>query len=197
MYSGYFIDEGPYLAHYGVLGMKWGVRRYQNADGSLTAAGRKRYNKQEAKENYKKAKADIKKEQKIVNNRYKKRLLAGGDEIVSDQKRLKELKAEKRLAKADYKVAKGKNPVAAYGRAANKVGLRGSHAYNKDILYSEAIYSGIKKRRGKEFTDSMEKKMIKQFIGQGALAGAAVYAGFKFVEGIIDTVNAPIDVFGR
>ena len=31
-----------YLAHYGVVGMKWGVRRYQNADGSLTAAGKKR-----------------------------------------------------------------------------------------------------------------------------------------------------------
>ena len=32
-----------YLAHYGILGMKWGVRRYQNEDGSLTDAGRKRY----------------------------------------------------------------------------------------------------------------------------------------------------------
>ncbi len=35
--------EEYYLVHHGVLGMKWGVRRYQNADGSLTAAGRKHY----------------------------------------------------------------------------------------------------------------------------------------------------------
>lgn len=32
-----------YLAHHGVKGMKWGVRRYQNEDGSLNARGIKRY----------------------------------------------------------------------------------------------------------------------------------------------------------
>ena len=31
------------LVHHGILGMKWGIRRYQNKDGTLTSAGKKRY----------------------------------------------------------------------------------------------------------------------------------------------------------
>lgn len=40
--------------------MKWGVRRYQNEDGTLTPAGQKRYDKQEAKAAKKQAKAEKK-----------------------------------------------------------------------------------------------------------------------------------------
>ena len=35
-----------YLVHYGIEGQKWGVRRYQNPDGTLTEAGKKRYRKE-------------------------------------------------------------------------------------------------------------------------------------------------------
>lgn len=38
-----------YLEHHGIKGMKWGVRRYQNPDGSLTAAGKNRYLKTSSK----------------------------------------------------------------------------------------------------------------------------------------------------
>ena len=36
-------NEGIYLAHHGVKGQRWGIRRFQNPDGSLTAAGKLRY----------------------------------------------------------------------------------------------------------------------------------------------------------
>ena len=43
----YEVTEIPgsdeYLAHHGILGQKWGVRRFQNPDGTLTAEGKARY----------------------------------------------------------------------------------------------------------------------------------------------------------
>jgi hypothetical protein len=43
------------LKHSGVKGMKWGVRRYQNKDGSLTPAGKKRRKSDDYHEDYKRA----------------------------------------------------------------------------------------------------------------------------------------------
>ena len=48
------------LYHWGTKGMKWGVRRYQNKDGTLTPAGKKRYAKEMEK---------LKAEQKVLKNK--------------------------------------------------------------------------------------------------------------------------------
>ena len=39
------MDVEKELKHWGILGMKWGIRRYQNPDGSLTPEGKERYRK--------------------------------------------------------------------------------------------------------------------------------------------------------
>lgn len=55
-----------YLAHYGVMGMKWGVRRYQNKDGSYTPKGRKRRQK---KQTYNVSPKKLKKNMKYMDDK--------------------------------------------------------------------------------------------------------------------------------
>lgn len=68
--SGYYIGDFPvsdYLYHHGIKGQKWGVRRFQNEDGSLTEAGIKRYYGSE------------KRTEKTLNNLEKEYAYAVGD----------------------------------------------------------------------------------------------------------------------
>ena len=59
------------LRHYGIKGMKWGVRRFENKNGTLTPAGKKRYSDEvyEKKAAYKQAKKDY---NKSFNSAYNK-----------------------------------------------------------------------------------------------------------------------------
>lgn len=77
------------LQHWGIKGMKWGVRRYQNADGSLTPAGRKRYN--EEVEALKAQKAKL--EERAKNKRAQERMQARTDKLRSE---IDELKGKKK-----------------------------------------------------------------------------------------------------
>ncbi len=66
------------LFHHGVLGQKWGVRRYQNEDGSLTAAGKRKLEKKDSKWASKNSDKITEKAQKKVSKdmkKYQKELL--------------------------------------------------------------------------------------------------------------------------
>lgn len=77
------------LMHWGIKGMKWGVRRYQNKDGSLTPAGKKRYDKEMAK---------LKEEEKIAKN--KLRTQSKLNKLDEKRKEVEALKRGKPIAKS-------------------------------------------------------------------------------------------------
>ena len=119
----YFIRNGE-LYHWGVKGMRWGVRRYQNADGSLTDAGKKRAQKQKVK-NLKKArqaKAAKAERQELVKQGKIPASKMTDEELQNKIKRLEMEKRYKDLVKDTATVNKGQSFVKKYAAdAANKI----------------------------------------------------------------------------
>lgn len=75
MENNYILTSTGELYHWGVKGMKWGVRRYQNKDGSLTPRGRKRQKELSADEKERAArKADLKNRRTMSDADLKKKI---------------------------------------------------------------------------------------------------------------------------
>lgn len=95
----YYANEtdGAFIAHYGIKGMRWGVRRFQNRDGTLTAKGRERYGGEQARK-YKEGESSIaskklskalRKGDKVKANKYMRQIQALNkmteDDIIKEQ----------------------------------------------------------------------------------------------------------------
>ena len=123
----YTMDE--FIAHHGILGQRWGIRRYQNKDGSLTAAGRRHWDQLD-----KKTKAKIK--DNMIRSSNIKVLQAHQKYLTPNEIR----KATERLAVnktiSDFKeeeIQRGMQRIADLGNKAKQVGdtvTNLSNAYN-------------------------------------------------------------------
>lgn len=179
---------GSYLAHHGIKGQKWGRRRYQNEDGSLTSEGRARYGLSEYKSQYRNAYKDYKNKQKAAN---RAAYTAFGRTRIAEAERLQKAADKARYkaidAKAAYKVAKAKPgredkaEMRVYRRAMQRTGIRGSALDISSDRASSKLYDHITTKKGKEYADQVEKRV--QNVVVSTLVGAtAVSIGSALVS---------------
>lgn len=146
-----FYHSSTELCHYGIKGMKWGVRRYQNYDGSYTKAGVKRYSQamdvyDKRVSDYKKAKSDGVKGDAL---RLKKAKVKQQKKEV--EKHYKHLKLDKKADQGKILYAEGKR-ITANNKVANTLGKIGTlslaaASYNyatkaiPDVRVQRALYA--------------------------------------------------------
>ena len=124
-------SETDELQHHGIRGQRWGIRRYQNKDGSLTPRGQKRYNKEVEK--LKKETAKVKAAEKVAAN--KKKTQAKFDKLDAKKKALEERKKALKESEKDGDTDKNPAETAAERKARLLKSTNAKELYdNKDSL---------------------------------------------------------------
>lgn len=148
--SFYFCDE---LYHHGIKGQRWGVRRFQNKDGSLTPEGIKRY-KTDLKFKEKYDKSVAKRESKRVEKLMKKPLRKLSEAELAE--RINRLSLEKRAADVERELNAVANPK---GKPNNNNGNSQGNAGEKAVAKGKSIASEILNATGKVIIGGIAKNV--------------------------------------
>lgn len=141
------------LYHYGIKGQKWGIRRFENEDGTLTEAGKKRYSGS-------KLYAKYEKEEKKLNKLYERTNQLGQAEKALKYDR--KAKIAKRIGKAAAGIAV---PAVAVGQLTNKDNQRklrdmfadGSIEGFSDSKHLEFLRDEIRSHKSESMQDALER----------------------------------------
>ncbi len=169
-------SPSEFLSHHGIKGMRWGVRRFQNADGSLTAAGRRRYDVDvdKAKQRVESAKKDRQKAAEAYN-----RATSGG--LVYNEKATKQLnKATQGLAwtKRQLRSEKAKAGLNKETGAKSKHRLKLEQQYkDKGMSDEEAEIAAYKRSR--------TEKILAASAGL-AITAVSAYVAYKHYDKTVD-----------
>lgn len=131
------------LYHYGVKGMKWGVRRYQNKDGTLTNAGKKRLSKDLKKDFQKNFKST---QPYKVSNTFTDKVTSEVSKVITNDDKKRIIDAKDKYFKAIKESDKAE-------RALDKLAKEyGDKYYNDELNRNPNAYDSIRsKQKLKEF----------------------------------------------
>lgn len=158
--------DDAYLSHHGILGMKWGIRRYQNEDGSLTEAGKKHYYKESG-------------EPTRAGRKYEKNLLK--QEKAAKKQEMKDIKQDRKKAMKERSLLSEKELDDRIRRLQKEKQLR-------DLTEQEIS-------RGKRFADETlnqtGKQSVQKIVVEGGMAALGVATGVA-IKTVLENNGIPV-----
>lgn len=174
-----------YLAHYGILGQKWGVRRWQEKDGSYNQAGLERYfgsDHRQRKAEVKDARRQLRSAKKEYSKDFKEYYNSNGKNRLNQLEKTRQSEAEWRAAKESYAKSKRNDEIESHREKMLK------RYSGKD----SEMYEKYKNASQDDLADEAHKAKVRKAILIGSAAAAAAVTAYGAYK-LYDLKTAKID----